>query len=244
MKKKRRPEKRRATDQEESRAADAKLKRFISSSAIELAKREPNVQRQMVAQTFGYHLPDEVEKMEGELHAYIDKLAIDKLKKDDGFAQEIAEARIRQVTEEMGLNLEGDESRRKPASIDDYIEQFRKIQELKEVIGVKEPGTWSSLLDPQVITSFLALAREIFAKEQPPAENKVLVLVQMDGIKRLVTTEEFKQMTGKEPVAYLDGEEPPGPDNEAKSNDPASEPETPDKTEAEDGETGATNLGG
>jgi len=55
VKKKQRSEKRRATGEEMSRAADAKLRRYIANSAVEWAKREPDVQRQMVAQTFGIY---------------------------------------------------------------------------------------------------------------------------------------------------------------------------------------------
>jgi hypothetical protein len=141
----------------------------------------------------------------------------------------------------MGLNLEG--GQRKSPSVDDYINLANKYKELKEALGIKEPGLWSSLLDPQVITGVLALAREVFTGEKPPAENKVLVLVKMDGLNRLISKEDYSKITGKEPVAYLGGEEPSGPDNEGKSNDPASEPETTDKTEAENGDAGTTNPG-
>ena len=89
MKKKQRPEKRQPTDEEMSRAADGRLRRYITKSAIALADREPDVQRQMVAQTFGYHLPDQDEKSLRELIAYIDEQAIKRLKEDDGFAREV-----------------------------------------------------------------------------------------------------------------------------------------------------------
>jgi hypothetical protein len=240
MKKKQRPEKRR-TDEERSRLADNRLKRYIANSAIELAKREPDVQREMVAQTFGYHIPDQTERARNELDAYIDNLAIKMLKENSGFARTVAEARVRKVTEEMGLNLEG--GQRKSLPLDDYINLANKYKELKGALGIKEPGVWSSLLDPKVISSILALVSQVLTKEQPPAENKVLVLVKMDGLNRLIPKEDYSKITGKEPVAYLDGEEPLEPDNEAKSNDPSSEPESPDKTASEDGETGATNPG-
>ena len=233
--KRKRPEKRQPTDEERSRAAAAKLKRYIAKSAIEWANRDPEVQRQMVAQTFGYHLPDETEKRRSELITFIDELAIERLKEDDGFVRAVVEARIHQITEEMGLRIEGGKWQRKPASIDDFIEQFKKINELKEVLGIKEPGLWSSLVEPQVIAGILVLIREVFSKGQPPAEDKVLVMVQIDGINRLILKEEYAQITGKEPVAYISGEEPSGPDNEGNSNDPTSEPETANKTEEVDG---------
>ena len=77
MKKKERPEKRRRTDEELSRAADSQLKRYIAKAALEAAEKEPEVRRQMIAKTFGYHIPDETEKSFNELVAYIDKKAID-----------------------------------------------------------------------------------------------------------------------------------------------------------------------
>ncbi len=74
--KKKRTEKRRPTDEEMSRAADTKLKRYITKSALEWADRDPEIRSQMVAQTFGYKLPDQAEKKQRELIAYIDELAI------------------------------------------------------------------------------------------------------------------------------------------------------------------------
>jgi len=243
MKKKQRPEKRRPTDEEMSRAADAKLKRYIAKSAIEWADKEPEVRRQMVAQTFGYKLPDPAEKRHRELIAYVDELAIERLKEDDGFARAVVEARIRKITEEMGLRIEGGKWQRKPPSIDDFIEQFKKIKELKEVLGVKEPGFWSSLMDPEVIASLLALIREVFTEKQPPAQDQVFVMVQVDGINRLITMEEFEKIKGKGPVKYIGGEEPSEPDNEGKGNAPTSEPEPPNKTEEGDGKTGTVGPG-
>ena len=243
MKKKQRPEKRRQTDEELSRAADAKLKRYIAKAALEWAEKEPEVRRQMVAQTFGYNIPDETEKRYSELVAYIDKLAIERLKEDDALVRTVVEARIRQVTEKMGLRIEGEKGRRKPLSIDDYIEQVKKVKELKEALGVKEPGLLSSLLHPDVITAVLGVIRELFVEKQPPAEDKVLVMVQKDEINKLITMEEFAKMTGKKPVIYIGGEEPSEPVDEVESNDLASEPETPDKTEESDGETGTAGQG-
>lgn len=243
MKKKQGPEKRRPTAEEMSRAADAKLQRYIAKAALEWAEREPEVRRQMIAKTFGYNIPDETEKRFSELVAYIDKLAIERLKEDDALVRTVVEARIRQVTERIGLHIEGREGRRKPLSIDDYIEQVRKIRELKEALGVKEPGLLSSLLHPDVIATVLGIIREVFIEKQPAAEDKVLVMVQEDGINRLITLEEYSQITGKEPVLYIGGEEPSQPDNEEKSNDPESEPETPDRTEERDEETGTAGPG-
>jgi len=240
---KKRPERRQPTAEERSRAADAKLKRYITKSALEWADREPEVRRQMVAQTFGYKLPDQAEKSRQELIAYIDELAIKRLKEDDGLARAVVEARIRQVTGEMGLQIEGEEWRRKPLSIDDYIERAKKFKELKEVLGVKEPGFWNSLMDPKVIANLLAIIREVFIEKQPPAEDKALVMVQVNGINRLITMEEFVKMEGKEPIKYIGSVEPSEPDNEEKSNDPTSEPETPNKTEEGDGETGTAGPG-
>ena len=241
MKKKQRLEKRRRTDEELSRAADAKLERYIANSAIEWASREPDVRRQMVAQTFGYHIPNETEKRFSELVAYIDKRAIERLKEDDALVRTIVEARIRQVTGEMGLRIEGEKWRHKPLTMDDYIEQVKKVKELKEALGVKEPGLWSSLMDPQVISSILAIVREVFIQKQPSGEDNVLVMIQEGGINRLIPLEEYTKMTDKEPVAYIGDEEQSGAADEGEGNDLASELEIPDKTEERDGETGTAS---
>ena len=109
---KKRAEKRQPTEEERSRATDYKLKRFMSKSAIEMAEKDEDIKRQMMAQTFAYKLPDPAEKSERELVSYIDKLAIQRIKEDSELQRMITDARIRQVTEELVLKVEGEERRK------------------------------------------------------------------------------------------------------------------------------------
>ena len=131
--KKKRNEKRRPTDEEMSRAEDAKLKRYITKSALQWAERDPDVKRQMVAQTFGYKLPDQAEKRRQELVAYIDEIAIRRINEDPELARRITDARIRQVMEEMGLKFEGEEWRKKPLSTKELIEKFKEIRRINRM---------------------------------------------------------------------------------------------------------------
>lgn len=241
--KKKRPEKRPSTDEERSRAADAKLKRYITKSALDWAEKEPEVRRQMVAQTLGYKIPDEVEKSRRELINSINELAIKKLKENPKLAQAVAEARIRQVTEEMGLQIEGEEWRRRPLTIDDHIERAKKFGELKEVLGVKERGFWDAITDPQVIVGILSLANDLITAWKSSSTQKALVPVKVDGIDRLVTQEELEQLKAKGKIKYIGSIEPADQNNEEKGDHTTSEPETSNGADEGDGETGAAGSG-
>ena len=241
--KKKRNEKRRPTDEEMSRADDVKLKRYITKSALQWAERDPEVKHQMVAQTFGYKLPDQAEKRRQELVAYIDEIAIQRLKEDPKLARIVVDARLRQVTEEMGLQIEGEEWRRKPLTMDDLIVQFKKFNEIKELVGIKKPGFWNDITDPQVITSFLAMIREVFMKEQPPAENRGIVLVQENGEERLITEEEYRELKAQAQSKSLGNVELTASNSRPEGNAATSESETSNKAEGGDGGTGTVDSG-
>ncbi|MFC1982554.1 hypothetical protein ACFLV5_02040 [Chloroflexota bacterium] len=241
--KKKRPKKRQTSDEEMSRAADARLKRIITNSAIEMVKRDPEVQRQMVAQTFGYHIPDRVEKRQRELIEYIDRRTIERLEQDDEFTRRVVEARIRQVTGEMGLQIEDKEPRNKQLGIDDMIERAKKYKELAEILGVKEPGFGSSFKDPQVLAGIVSLISQYFNRKQPPVEDEVWILVQVDGTNKLIRKEDYERITGKVPVAYIGGEEPSRLDDESKSDGQTAELKTPDTTDADDEKAGTATTG-
>ena len=241
--KKKRTEKRRPTDEEMSRADDAKLKRYITKSALQWAERDPEVKRQMIVQTFGYKLPDQTEKRRQELVAYIDEIAIRRINEDPELARRITDARIRQVMEEMGLKFEGEEWRKKPLSTKELIEKFKEINELKEVLGVKEPGLLDAFTDPQVITSFLAMIREVFMKEQPPAGNQGIVLVQENGEERLITEEEYRELKAQAQSKSLGNVELTASNSRPEGNATTSESETSNKAEGGDGGTGTVDSG-
>lgn len=225
------------TDEEKSRAADLRLRRLISRSATELISKDPDAQRQAVVQIYGYHLPDEVEKSEKEILVYINERTLMRLKENNEFTRTVVEANIRKITEKMGLKIEEEERRKKPPSIDDYIERAKKFKELKEVMGVKEPGWLSGFADPKVITALFQLISEFVGNKQaPPNEN--VVLVSEDGEEREITRQEYEQLkaggnTGN--PKDMEGGEPIGP---GSGSDTIPEPETSDETKEKDGATG------
>ncbi|MFC1985431.1 hypothetical protein ACFLWC_00380 [Chloroflexota bacterium] len=239
--KKKRPEKKQLTDEEKSRAADAKLKRFIAKSALELADRNPEVKRQMVSQTFNYKLPDEAEKSQQELVAHIDRLAIKMLEEDPKFARVVAEARIRQVTEDMGLQIEGEEWRRKPRTIDDEIEFARKIKQLKEVLGIKEPGILDAFKDPKVIVSALQVASELLGKKMAPTSESVVISVSPNGEERIMTPEDYEKLKAQGHVKHLSDVKAGEPIHLGKGHDTAYGPETSNKANEEPGKTDAAS---
>lgn len=240
---KKRNEKPQPTAEEKSRKEEHRLKRFLSKSAIELADSDPETKRQMVAQTFGYQIPSPAERSEGKLIAHIDDLAIKKLSEEPELRRKVTDARIRQVMEKHGLIAEGEELRRKPPSIKGLIEEAEEINELKAVMGIKEPGILTALMDPAVINSFLTLLSGFIAPRQTKADNGVLVSVRVDGKNRIVTQEELKQLPAQGHVEYLGEVEVTELNNQSKGNDETSESETSDKAGGGDGKTGDAGSG-
>lgn len=240
--KKTRREKRPRTDEEISRAEDRRLKRFISQSAIKWATDEPEVRRQMVAQTLGYKIPNEVEKSERELINLINELAIKKLKENPKLAQTIAEARIRQVTEEMGLQIEGELWRRKPLTMDEIIVQFKKINEIKELVGGKSRW-WDVFTDPKVAVPIINLINNAVTMIKSSSAPEAKISLRIDGKDRLVTREEFEQLITKGKIKQIGSVDPAEANNIEKDNPTVSEPETSNEADGENGETGATGAG-
>lgn len=239
--KKKRTEKKPRTDEELSRAEDRRLKRFISQSAIKWATDEPEVRRQMVAQTLGYNIPDEVEKSERELINLINELAIKKLKENPKLAQTIAEARIRQLTEGMGLQIEGELWRRRPLSLDEIMEQFEKINKIKELVGANRKW-WHDLTDPKVAVGIINSINYLITQYKSSSAPEAKISVRIDGKDRLLTREELEQLIAKGEIKYIGSVEPAEPNNGDKGNDTTSESETPKKTEKGDGATGAAGA--
>lgn len=240
---KKRTEKRQPTAEESSRNAEHRMKRYLSKSAIEIAENDPETRRIMMAQAFGFKFEDPVEKSRGKLIALIDELAIQRIKDDPELARTITDRRIRQVMESLGLIADGEEWQKKPLSLDEMIEEFEKVNHLKEVLGIKEPGFFDALMDPKVITSVLSMISQVMGGKQPPAANGMLVMVQIDGKDKLVTMEEFKRRQAEGKVKPLDTLESEKPNNRSKGNKITSESETSNEADEGDGETGTAGSG-
>lgn len=226
------------TDEEKSRTADLRLRRLISRSAIELVSKDPDAQRQVVAQTYGYHLPDEVEKSERRIVTLIDDLAIKMLKEDHKLARKMAEARLRRLTEKMGLKIEDEEWLRKPKFLDDMIEDVNKYKSLKEAFGVKEPGFLNAITDPKVIIAALQLISELVGNKQASPANNV-VLVTEDGEEKEITRQEYEQLKAGGNTGNLKDIEKGEPIGPGSGSDTTPEPGTSDETKEKNGTTGA-----
>lgn len=225
------------TDEEKSRAADFRLKRLISRSAIELVSKDSETQRQVVSQIYGYHLPDEVEKSEKRIVTLIDDLAIKMLKEDHRLARKMAEARLRRLTEKMGLQIEDEEWLKKPKSLDDMIEDVNKYRSLKEAFGVKEPGWLDAITDPKVIIAALQLVSEYIGNKQASPANNV-VLVTEDGEEREITRQEYEQLKAGGNTANPKGMEKGEPITPGSGSDTTPGPGTSAETKGKDGATG------
>lgn len=236
---KKRTEKRQPSAEEGSRNADYRLKRFISKSAIELAESDPEVKRQMVAQTFGYKFPDPAEKNERELLAYINEITLRRIKEDPELARRITDARILQVTEKLGLKIAGEERRKKPLTTKELIEKFQEISELKEVLGVRESRWFDAFLDPKVIASVLSMINGIMDARQAPVTNGESLVVRIDGKEKIVTPKEFEKLLAPHSDQKPSDAKTEFPINPDKGNDTISESETSDKAEAREEEADA-----
>jgi hypothetical protein len=236
----------RLTDEEKASRLDIKLKRVISKAAEDLALRDEDASRQMVAQTFGFKLADREEKSRTELVTFLNELAIEELKKNPDLAQRIAQAMIRREVQELGLRVEGDDWIRKPYTMDDMIRDSKKVNELKQVLGVKESAGWlEALLNPQVVKGILGLlTKMIGGGGQAYESDGGLIRCSIDGEEKLLTPEEFAKLVAQRDAGALDkatgnaGKEGPAD----KSGDNNNEGESENSSEAGEGEKG-TNTG-
>lgn len=236
------------TAEEKSHSFDLKLRRVIAKSAVDLAVRDEEARRQMVAQTFGFKLPGQEERSRTELVTFLDELAIQELKREPALAQRIAHARIRKLTQDMGLKVEGEEWLEKPFTMDDFIEQFRKVNELKQVLGVKEPGLLESLLQPEVIINFLKMLQAMTGGvEQKPAAAREFIWVQENGEEIRITEEEYLKLINKGNIKSInkvagdaENEEPVNP---GETKDPLPESENSSAPEVEEEGSGASGSG-
>lgn len=234
-------EKRQPTAEDKRRNAEHKFKRFISEAAVELADRDPETKRQMVAQTFGFALPDPAERKRRELVALIDKLAMQRILDDPELARRITDARISQIAEELGLKAKGEEWREKPHSITELIGQAREVNELKEVLGIKKPGLLESILQPEVIAAILSAIPALLSNKQPRVRNREIVLLQENGEERLMTEAEYQALIAQSQIKSLGNATIAEPKDRCEDNEATPESETSNK--AEGGDTGTVDSG-
>ena len=135
---KKRAKKQQPTTEEKARNFDNRLKSYAVKSAISMAEEDLSVKKQVLAQILGIKFLDEDEIWRKKLLATIDEAAVKKINENPDYASNIADRRIRQLMQEWGLIAEGEEWPKRRPTLDDMLENFKKVKELEEC-GIK-PG--------------------------------------------------------------------------------------------------------
>jgi len=237
MKKKKNEKEQRGEEQKPNRDK-LKIDRYLSRSALEMMKGNPDVLRMMVSKTFGFEIPTLAEQRESEVSALIDELVIKKINENQGLQQDIVNARIEQLMESLGMVKDGEEWRRRPMTLDDLTMQFEKLNVLKETIGIKSKGFLEELVSPEIINLILMTITEVLKNRQSGPSEETRILVRIDGERVAITPEKYKQLAAEGRIQVIAdiGSEPPDNPGNGKSSDGVNQipDDKKDETKAED----------
>ena len=205
--------KRQLTDEQKLHKVDLKVKKYAGKALLEMAEKDPEIKRQMVAETFGFKLPDSYGEPQRKLKALIDDLVIRRIEEEPELARKIAEAKVYQVMTAEGLTRDSEEMRNRPSAMNRFTTQMEEVRRLKEVMGIKEPGFLGAFAHPEVLKSIFSLIPAILSSilggKDTPNTGEATVLVQLNGEMKQITMSEFEKLKKDGRVKLVGAEEPP-----------------------------------
>ncbi|MFC1977062.1 hypothetical protein ACFLWS_02185 [Chloroflexota bacterium] len=207
---KKKRKKRQATEEQQLRKADLKKKRYEVDSLIELAEKDPAIKLQMLAHTFELKLPDPNEERKGRLKALVDDILIQEIEGNPELASRIARAKLHQYMSAEGLITDSEEGRNRLTPMEKLINDAKQVNELRELMGIKEPGLLEKIFNPEIILALLPLAPLIWGKKEPPAVPEETVSVRIKGVVLNITLSELKRLQREGLLKNAGGEESPG----------------------------------
>lgn len=221
-----RVDKRQPTAEEKARNFDNRLKSYAVKSAISMAEEDLSVKKQVLAQILGIKFLDEDEIWRKKLLATIDEAAVKKINENPDYASNIADRRIRQLMQEWGLIAEGEEWPKRRPTLDDMLENFKKVKELEEIVGAgKSKGPSSEL----VIAVLQMIGQIIDARKSPTTSEGKDKLVPQDQPEQFDTDWEVQPIVNPSQIETT-------PQN--KGNETVSESEITIEAKEEDGKEG------
>jgi len=238
MVKKKKNSKEQMSEEEKAQKDKRKIDRFLSKSAHKIMQDNPDVLRTVVGKTFNFNIPTIEESSMSKLLAHIDELLIKDIENNPSLKRDILDARIAQLMEGFGTVKVGEEWRRKPPTLDDWIMQFEKFNLFQETIGIKPKGILQELASPEIINPFLMTIVELLKARQAGPSEETKIPVQIDGKNVTITIEEYKQLAAKGRIQVIAdiGSEPT--DNPGNGNGSGEADQIPDdkkdETKAED----------
>ena len=143
-----------------------KIQKFVHKQGRQLIQDNPDFLRRMVAREFGFEIPTIQQQKESELNARIDELVIEEINNNESLKHDIVNARLNQVMNSLGMVEQGEEWRRKPPTLDDWISQVEKVNRLKEAVGIKPKGFLQEIFSPEVITALIQAIPMLLGKNQ------------------------------------------------------------------------------
>ena len=239
--------KRQSTEEQRYRSAELRRKRYMEDALVEMAEKDPALKRQLVAQTFGYTLPDPAEEQLRELRAVantldlqrirndreladvVNTLAVQRIKDDPELADKVANAKIYQMMKAEGLTLDEEEGRDRPSSISQYITRVEEINRFKEVMGIRKPGLLDAFTHPEVVKAILSFVASVWGGKDASNTGETTLLVQLNGETQRISMSEFERLLIEGRLRLVEAEEPPKSSGSNSSDETQPELGVPDK---------------
>lgn len=206
----------RSTEEQKLDKAKLRRERYIEDALVEMAEQNPALKRQLVADTFGFKLPDPAEERKRELKAVIDDLVIRRIGDEPELARKIADAKLHQIMSEEGITTGSEEGSNRPSPMRQLITRAKEIAELKELMGIKEPGFWDAVSKPEVLKGIFSLIPPIVSLISGGKDisntGEETVSVQINGEMKQITMSEFEKLKKDGRIKLVGAEEPPKSD--------------------------------
>ena len=194
---KKKEKKRQPAGERRLRQAELFRKTYVEKELVKMAQEDLAFKRQLICQTFKITLPDPAEGERLRLLAVINQEVIKRIEENPGLAERMADAKIFKTMREEGMTRDGE----RPSAMRQNIEIAKEVNELKELMGIKDPGILDALMKPEVLVSIIpmisGIISAIIGRKESSNSEETVVWVQQNGEEKRMTMAEFKQLKGE-----------------------------------------------
>jgi len=226
---------RKLTPEQVKEKSEAKRLQYMSDEYIALAKKDPKLRRQMIAQAFELKLPEEpneIEIKQKEIKTKIVEKALEQIERNPELLERFTEKQIEQIIGEAP-SKEGEEYS-SGSAIGQVLEELDNYEELKSRFGGKS-GPLGGLINAELLTELAKQTPTILAilqgKQLPPSPTTYVV--EVNGQLRETDAEGYKQLLEQRELKRLEAGKKPEK-AEVTEGEPVPEEATPAVVELEE----------
>lgn len=189
-------------DQEEKKS-ELKRKKFLADEYIELAKKDPDIKRQMIAQEFKLKFPetDPLTMRKREIDTRITEEALKIIDSDPELKEQFAQQKVWEIIgESRPRRSKGTPEYTGSSSVEEIIDGYKTLE---QEFGGKEGGGLKEFLNKEFGVELLKTIQALTGK--PVSEPTVIV--QIDNEVREITKTEYQQLLQQgriKPVGILE----------------------------------------